>query len=113
MAVRLRQRKAIVRQLAEFFVEIGRVPVDRRDYGSIENAPVRISQLTCYFGAWGAMLQTMQTQEPELWAKIHAPKPKAAPKPAPKPIEKPKPAPTKVAPKPKSKPVVKQEKTDE
>lgn len=111
MAVRLRQRKAIVRTLAEFFVKIGRVPVDRRDYGSIEDAPVRISQLTCYFGAWGAMLHTMQTQEPELWAKIHAPKPKAAPKPAPKPAEpKAKPAPAKVAPKPQPQPVVKKEK---
>lgn len=111
MAIRLRQRKAIVRTLAEFFLEIGRVPENRRDYGSIENAPVRISQLTCYFGAWGALLNAMQTQEPELWAKIHAPKPKAAPKPAPKPAEpKAKPAPAKVAPKPKPQPVVKKEK---
>lgn len=114
MAVRLRQRKAIVRKLAEFFAEIGKVPADRREYGAMEKGPIRVSQLSCYFGAWGALLDAMQKQEPELWAKIHAPKPKAAPKPAPKPAEpKPKPAPAKVAPKPKPKPVVKQEKTDE
>jgi hypothetical protein len=111
MAIRLRQRKAIVKQLAEFFAEIGEVPVDRRAYGALINGPVRVAQLSCYFGAWGALLSAMQKQEPELWAKIHAPKPKAAPKPAPKPAElKPKPAPAKVAPKPKPKPVVKQEK---
>lgn len=111
MAIRLRQRKAIVRTLAEFFLEAGRVPADRREYGDMKNAPVRVSQLSCYFGAWGSLLDLMQKQEPELWAKIHAPKPKAAPKPAPKPAEpKPAPAPAKVAPKPVPKPVVKKEK---
>jgi cell division protein FtsN len=114
MAIRLRQRKAIVRQLAEFFSELGKVPANRREYGAIEKGPVRVSQLSCYFGTWGALLDSMQKQEPELWAKIHAPKPKAAPKPAPKPIEPtPKPAPAKVAPKPAPKPVVKKEKNDE
>jgi outer membrane biosynthesis protein TonB len=114
MAIRLRQRKAIVRQLAEFFLELGRVPADRREYGELKDAPVRVFQLSSYFGAWGSLLDSMQKQEPELWAKIHAPKPKAAPKPAPKPIEpKPKPAPAKVAPKPAPKPVVKKEKNDE
>lgn len=110
MAIRLRQRKAIVRTLAEFFDKAGKVPVDRRDYGSMKDAPIRVSQLSCYFGAWGALLDAMQKQEPELWAKITAPKPKAAPKPAPKPTEaKAKPAPAKVAPKPAPKPVVKKE----
>lgn len=110
MAIRLRQRKAIVRQLAEFFLEVKKVPVDRRDYGSMDG-PVRVSQLSCYFGAWGALLDAMQKQEPELWAQIHAPKQQAASKPAPKPIEpKPKPAPAKVAPKPTPKPVVTKEK---
>lgn len=114
MAVRLRQRKAIVKQLAEFFLEIGKVPADRREYGAMENGPVRVSQLSCYFGAWGALLTTMQQQEPELWAQIHAPKPKVAPKPAPKTAEaKPKPAPAKVAQKPVAKPAVKKEKEDE
>jgi cell division septation protein DedD len=110
MAIRLRQRKAIVRTLAEFFDKVGKVPADRREYGAMKDAPVRVSQLSCYFGAWGALLDAMQKQEPELWAKITAPKPKAAPKPAPKPTEaKAKPAPAKVAPKPTPKPVVKKE----
>ena len=113
MAVRLRQRKAIVRKLAEFFVQIGRVPTDRRDYGSIENGPVRVYQLTSYYGSWVSLLNAIELQEPELWAKIHAPKPKAAPKPAPKPTVAPKPAPAKAAPKPVAKPVVKQEKNVE
>jgi hypothetical protein len=111
MAIRLRQRKAIVQQLAEYFLKIGKVPADRREYGDMADAPVRVSQLTCYFGAWGALLTAMQRQEPELWAQIHAPKPKAAPKPAPKPtVATPKPAPAKVAPKPAAKPVVNKEK---
>ena len=111
MAVRLRQRKAIVKTLAEFFVQAGKVPADRREYSEMKDAPVRVSQLSCYFGAWGAMLNAMQKQEPELWAKIHAPKPAATPKPVAKP------APAKAAPKPvtppKPKPVVKKEKNDE
>lgn len=120
MAIRLRQRKAIVRTLAEYFVKIGKVPANRREYGAMEDAPIRVSQLTCYFGAWGGLLSAMQIQEPELWAKITAPKPVEAPKPAPKPKEAPKPAPkpaapkakpapAKVAPKAKPTPVVKKE----
>ena len=111
MAIRLRQRKAIVRTLAEFFLKTGNVPVDRREYSKLENAPVRVSQLSCYFGTWTAMLDLMQKQEPELWAKIHAPKPVAKPKPAPKPA--PAKVEPKVAPKPVAKPVVKKEKEDE
>ena len=111
MAIRLRQKQSIVRQVAEFFVENGKVPADRREYGEMKGAPVRVSQLSCYFGAWGALLDAIRKQEPELWAKANAPQPKVAPKPAPKPTEaKPKPAPAKVAPKPAAKPVVKEEK---
>ena len=115
MAIRLRQKQAIVRQIAEFFVKSGKVPADRREYGEMEGAPIRVPQLSCYFGAWGALLDAIRKQEPELWdkattAKTPTPQ-KAAPKPAPKPTEaKPKPAPAKVAPKPAATSVVKEEK---
>ena len=110
MAVRLRQKKAIVKILAEYFLKIGKVPKNRREYASFEDAPVRVPQLSGYYGSWNSLLDAMKKQEPELWAKIHAPKPKEAPKPAPKPATpSPAPAPAKVAPKPVLKPAVKQE----
>lgn len=105
-----RTRRKIVKLLADYFLEQGKVPASRQEYSEMKNVPVRISQFSCYFGAWGAVVNAIKAQEPEVWAKIHAPKPKAAPKPAPKPVA-PKPAPTpKVASKPVPKPVVNKEK---
>ena len=105
----IRRSKFIVKQLAEYFAEKGRI-LSLREYKEAEDAPVRLAIAKRLVGSWSRLPEMIRKNFPELHeklmegpdrVKISAPEPKVAPKPAP--------TPTRTVAKPSPKPVSKDE----
>jgi len=98
----------MLEDIGNFMLSKGKL-MDQREYASMENTPLRYSQILNFFGTWNRMLNSLRVHSETLFAEIE--KAEKAPKVAPKPkiVEKPKPAPVKAAPKPKAAPTVKKE----
>ena len=84
-------KKAVLKQLADYFAEKGSV-LNPSEYKAAEDTPIRYMVAKRPFGSWSRMTQMIKTNFPDQWAKAN---PEAAPAPAPKAAV----APKKAAPK--------------
>jgi hypothetical protein len=92
------QRKKLVRDLALYFAEKGKV-LDQKEYIAAKDTPVKFSKVREIMRSYSRCLEVIQASEPELWDMATKPKKVEPAKPAPEvKVEAPKPPPV---PKPK------------
>lgn len=104
--IRVRQKHKMLDDIGNFMLSKGKL-MDQREYASLEDAPIRYSQVIVFFGTWKRMLNGLRLHSANLYAEIE--KAQNAPKVAPKPKTVEKPAPVKTASKPVAKSTVKKE----
>ena len=81
-------KKAILKQLADYFAEKGMM-MTPSEYKEADDAPIRYMVAKRPFGSWARMQGMVRSNFPDQWAKANpepaaAPAPKAEPKAAPK-----------------------------
>ena len=74
-------KKAILKQLADYFAEKGKV-LSVNEYKAADDRPMRYMVAKRPFGSWSRMQSMLKVNFPEQWEKTQAPAP--APTPAPK-----------------------------
>ena len=78
MAVTRGRKLRMVKELAMFFAELGKVP-DRKEYERMPNRPkfLNVREVDRICKSWDIMLKMMEVEEPDLWKLINkAPEPK-------------------------------------
>jgi hypothetical protein len=81
MAVTRGRKLRMVKELAMFFAELGKVP-DRKEYERMPNRPkfLNVKEVDRICKSWDIMLKMMKVEEPDLWELINkAPEPKKKP----------------------------------
>ena len=63
-------KKAILKQLADYFAEKGSV-LNPSEYKAAEDAPIRYMVAKRPFGSWSRMTQMIKTNFPDQWANGH------------------------------------------
>ena len=89
------KKKAVLKQLADYFAEKGSV-LNPTEYKAADDAPIRYMVAKRPFGSWARMQSMIKTNFPDQWAKANS---EAAPTPTPKVEVKAAPKAAKAAPK--------------